>query len=113
MPINRNFVNTEGGAIVHGGYNSPLVVMATFAIFCFVRQKGKTNRVIDMISPLCFGIYLIHTLFINFLYKFAKFTPEKYPAMVVILGTLVLTFLLSMLFAYCARKIKIAKEYIL
>jgi surface polysaccharide O-acyltransferase-like enzyme len=113
MPLNRNFVSTEGGAIIHEGYNSPLVVMVTFALFCFMRQKGRTNKIIDMISPLCFGIYLIHTLFINFIYKFAKFTPEKYPLIVVIVGTLISTMLLSVLFTWCARKIKIVREYIL
>jgi surface polysaccharide O-acyltransferase-like enzyme len=120
MPLNRSFVLLEnGGHLILTGYNSPIVVMATFCIFCFFRQRNKTdkglrfNRIMDITAPLCFGIYLIHPLFINFLYKFANFSPERYPLIIIAIVTIIMTILLSICFGYLARKIKIIRTYIL
>jgi surface polysaccharide O-acyltransferase-like enzyme len=114
MPFNKNFVSLEnGGHIILTGYNSPIVVMVTVGIFCLLYQKDKKNKIMDAIAPMCFGIYLIHTLFINFLYKFIKITPEKYPLIIVIILTSILTILLSLCFSYLARKIKIIRLYLL
>jgi surface polysaccharide O-acyltransferase-like enzyme len=114
MPLNRNFVSlTDGRHIILTGYNSPIVVMATLCIFCLLHQRNKTNKTMDIIAPMCFGIYLIHTLFINFLYKYANLTPEKYPLIIVVILTTVITILLSIFFSYLARKIKIIRKYIL
>ena len=114
MPLNKNFVSlTNGGHIILTGYNSPIVVMVTLCIFCFLHQRNKTNKTMDIIAPLCFGIYLIHTLFINFLYKFIDISPEKYPLIIVIILTTVITILLSICFSHLARKIKIIRKYIL
>jgi surface polysaccharide O-acyltransferase-like enzyme len=114
MPLNKNFVSwTNGGSLILTGYNSPVVVMVAFAIFCLLRQKNKQNRIIETIAPMCFGIYLIHTLFINFIYKFIRFSPEKYPLIIVIVLTTVTTILLSISFSYLARKIKIIRKYLL
>jgi surface polysaccharide O-acyltransferase-like enzyme len=114
MPINNNFVNlTGGGNIVFFGYNSPIVVMSTVALFCFVHQKNKSAKIFNLLSPMCFGIYLIHTLFLNILYKFIKFTPEKYPLIIVIIGATSITIMFSIGFTYIARKINIVKKYIL
>jgi surface polysaccharide O-acyltransferase-like enzyme len=114
MPINKNFVNLSGGGhLILTGYNSPIVIMATFAIFCIMHQKNKANKIIEIIAPMCFGIYLIHTLFINFLYKFIKLTPGKYPLIIVIIMAIIITIVLSTGFSYIARKIKIIKKYVL
>ncbi|MDR3170508.1 MAG: acyltransferase family protein [Treponema sp.] len=112
MPlIDTRFVNLKGGgALSFLGYDSPLVVMITFGLFCLIRQNSKTNRLFDSLTPLCFGIYLIHTLFINFLYKFVKFTPQHYPLVLVIIGTMSITIVLSIAFSFCARKIGVIKN---
>jgi surface polysaccharide O-acyltransferase-like enzyme len=114
MPLNNEFVSmTGGGSIIFFGYNSPIVVMGTFVLFCFIHQKNKSNKFFDILSPMCFGIYLIHTLFINFLYKFIKFTPEKYPLINIIICVSITTFILSIGFTFIARKINIIKKYLL
>jgi surface polysaccharide O-acyltransferase-like enzyme len=114
MPLNKDFVNLSGGGhLILTGYNSPIVVMATFAIFCILYQKNKPSKIMETIAPMCFGIYLIHTLFINILYKFVKFSPEKYPLIMVVIITTLITIVLSMGFSYVARKIKIVKKYVL
>jgi surface polysaccharide O-acyltransferase-like enzyme len=114
MPLNKNFISFENaGRIILTGYNSPIVIMVTAAVFCLLYQGGKKNKAMDIIAPMCFGIYLIHTLFINFLYKFIKLTPEKYPLIIVIVLVTIITIVLSICFSYLARKIKIIKIYLL
>jgi surface polysaccharide O-acyltransferase-like enzyme len=114
MPLNKNFVIiSNGGHLILTGYNSPIVVMVTFAIFCLLHQKPEQSKTMDIIAPMCFGIYLIHTLFINFLYKFIKLSPEKYPLLIVVVLTTIITILFSMCFSYFVRKIKIIKTYLL
>jgi surface polysaccharide O-acyltransferase-like enzyme len=114
MPLIRNFVPlANGGHIILTGYNSPIVVMVTLCIFCLFHQRNKTTKIMDVIASMCFGIYLIHALFINFLYKFINISPEKYPLIVVVILTTIITILLSICFSYLARKIRIIRKYIL
>jgi surface polysaccharide O-acyltransferase-like enzyme len=114
MPLNKNFVSwTNGGSLILTGYNSPIVVMITFMIFCSLHQKNIRAKIMEIIAPMCFGIYLVHTLFINFIYKFIKFSPGKYPLIIVIIVTTIITILLSLSFSYFARKIKVIRKYLL
>jgi surface polysaccharide O-acyltransferase-like enzyme len=92
---------------------SPLVVMITFTVFCFVRQNIKTNKFHDFISKQSFGIYLIHPLFLHMFYKLLKFTPEKYPFITVITTVTIVTSLASILFTILCRKIKVIRKYVL
>ena len=112
ISLNKNFV--IGGDII-GLYGniSPLVVMITFCIFCYIRQNVCSNRVYEFISPLTFGMYLIHALFLNIFFKFLKFTPEKYPLIIVVICTGMATITLSLIFSIVARKIGIVKKYVL
>jgi surface polysaccharide O-acyltransferase-like enzyme len=114
MPLNDSFVSlSTGGDIILTGYNSPVVVMITFAIFCGFRQKNKALKTAGIIAPMCLGIYLVHMVFINFLYKFIKISPEKYPLPVIVILASLTTIVLSTAFSCLARKIKIVKKYIL
>jgi surface polysaccharide O-acyltransferase-like enzyme len=114
MPLDRNFVVlSSGGHIILTNYNSPIVVMIAFAMFCLFRQRNKTDKIIEIIAPLCFGVYLIHTLFTNFLYKFLGFSPEKYPLIIVVFSVTIITILFSILLTYLVRKIKIIRMYLL
>ncbi len=61
--------------------NSPIIAVTAILIFSAVKgtcpakiQQGflwKTDR-------LCFGVYLVHPVFIHFLYKFLKITPLSF-----------------------------------
>jgi surface polysaccharide O-acyltransferase-like enzyme len=113
MSLNSKFVEQPGGGLLFMEYNSPIVVLSAFGVFCTFRQRNRANKIFGMLSPLCFGVYLVHVLFINFMYKFVKFTPENYPFMAVITGVLIIDILLSILFTFFARKISIVRKYIL
>jgi hypothetical protein len=49
----------------------------------------------------------------QFLYKFLKFSPEKYPFIIVSIVTLPMTIILSLSFVYLARKVKVLEKYLL
>ena len=102
------------GAIV-GLYSniSPLVVMITVTIFCYIRQNKKVTKFHAIVSPYCFGIYLIHAFFLNIFYKAIKFVPRKYPLTMVVIIITAATSILSFGFSYYSCKIKVIKKYVL
>jgi surface polysaccharide O-acyltransferase-like enzyme len=58
MLLNDGFVNLENdGHLILTDYNSPLVIILTFAIFCLMFQKNKQNSVMNKIAPTGFGIF--------------------------------------------------------
>jgi surface polysaccharide O-acyltransferase-like enzyme len=112
MPINKNFINITS---IIGLYDniSPLVVMVTFCVFCYFRQNVNSNKLFDFISSQVFGIYLIHQFFLNMFFKFIKFTPDRYPFILVVVGIIIMTIMFSLLFSIISRKINIIKKYVL
>jgi surface polysaccharide O-acyltransferase-like enzyme len=106
MPLNKQMIlQSSSGRLLSLEQESPLVAMVACALFCFFRQKSTTNRIIDSLSSLCFGIYLIHPLFLFSLFLFFHFTPEAYPLGIVIFGSFMITTILSTVFSYYERKI--------
>ena len=84
------------------GYDSFLVAVIAALVFVLVKDVHVKN--VDRlwkIERLCFGVYLIHPLFINFIYKFMKITPlaagEFYPFSIVVFWILfvICSFVLS------------------
>ena len=64
------------------GYSSPLIVLMASAIFIMLKGCGgivgshqNIETLLWKLDRLCFGVYLIHPVFINFVYKFVKVTP--------------------------------------
>jgi surface polysaccharide O-acyltransferase-like enzyme len=112
MPINKNFINATNIIGLYGNI-SPLVVMITFCIFCYFRQNINSSKLFDFVSPHIFGMYLIHQFFINIFFKFIKFTPDRYPFVLVVVVITIMTIIFSLLFSIISRRIKIIKKYIL
>lgn len=73
------------------------------------------RKVIMHISKYCFGIYLIHNLFINLIYKGAKITPNYYPnytlfiSLVIMLIVPILSYIFSVAFMKIPKLGKIIK----
>ena len=68
------------------GYDSPMIAFLAIIVFClFIGVKSRKIDFLWKVDRLCFGVYLIHPVFINFVYKFLKITPITfnafYPAM--------------------------------
>jgi surface polysaccharide O-acyltransferase-like enzyme len=92
---------------------SPLNTLAAMAVFCFVRQTVRSSKFCDFLAPLCFGIYIVHMIFINFIYKALKFTPDRYNLILVVLVTFFATTVLSILTVYLLRKIEFIRKHLL
>lgn len=107
------FIIENNAALKTLGYESPIVVLAAFAIFSLCKNISRESKVIKFIAPLTFGIYIMHPVFINFCYKVLHLTVEKYSlgislfivSLITIVGSIVATFIL--------RLIPFVRKYIL
>lgn len=94
---------------------SPLVVCYAASIFVFFQNiDWKITENVWRLDRLCFGVYLIHPVFIHFAYKFIKITPVQFSHTG---GATVLFWAafsaLSFLASFILSKITIIKKYIL
>ncbi len=97
-------------------YNSPLIVVITILVFSLIRGiKVKNAQRLWQIDRLCFGVYLVHPIFINFTYKFLKITPLSAGR-----GYLFTTIVFWLIFVLCSfiaswvmGQVKLLKKYIL
>lgn len=97
-------------------YFSPLIAIFAMCIFDLFKQiKIKNNcDLIWKIDRLCFGVYLIHPLFIQFTYKFLKITPVMFELYYVMVILFFIVFVLSSFIgAWILSKVKILKQYVL
>ena len=88
------------------------MTMAIFNIFEDI--KLQENDLLWKIDRLCFGVYLIHPLFIQFTYRVLGITPMKFG--ITWIGTIVLFVFFvacSFAFSYIASLIKPLKKYVL
>lgn len=97
-------------------YNSPVNVIFTLSVYVIVSSAiyGETGKKLWLFDRLCFGVYLIHPVFIQFLYRFLKITPvsfEQWVIMTIIfsIGFTAIAFTCS----WVMSKIKPLKKYIL
>jgi surface polysaccharide O-acyltransferase-like enzyme len=62
--------------LVSGQYDSPVVAVLALCIFClFLRIRTETTNALWSLDRLCFGVYLVHPVFIHLLYRVLKVTP--------------------------------------
>lgn len=60
-------------------YDSPLSVIMAMSVFViFVTMKEINIRNVWKLDRLCFGVYLIHPLFIQFMYRALRITPADF-----------------------------------
>ncbi len=95
------------------GNESPFVALAAFSIFSLCKNLCGTkseNKLTKFLSPLTFGIYLIHPVSVNLCYKVLKLTPENYSFCVSLSSTLAITIFLSIFGTLFLRKLPIIKK---
>ena len=93
-----------------------MITFLSIAVFClFIGAKSKNTELLWKIDRLCFGVYLIHPVFINFIYKFLKLTPiafdNFYPIATVVFWAFFAVS--SFVGAWIMYQIPILKKYIL
>ena len=111
------------GYHVDMAYGYPLTILAAIFLFDFGwtreksgKLKAERSRLLKMISwlcPLCFGIYLIHPVFLNFFYKFLKITIMDFRLFVGIVAFFLVTLAGSVAGTWLLRKIPFLRKYVL
>lgn len=95
--------------------DSPIVALMAMSVFMiFTDIDFHESRLMWKIDRLCFGVYLIHPLFIQLTYRVFKITPMNFG--ITWLGTICvyLFFIVaSFLFSFVASLIKPLKKYVL
>ena len=90
------------------------VLMAT-SIFSLAKTacKQTTDFVDTVINPLSYGVYVIHALFLNVLYKVVRLTPERYNVVLMWSVAYLVTLAGSLLVVWLLRKIPVVRKYVL
>lgn len=107
-------------ASVADGYLQAGVLISSSAFFMFLLQKISSTQDFSMkmlkwvkeIAKYTFGIYLVHTLFIEQVYRRIGLSPNRFPTVISIAGFAVLTFLLSLAVSWCIKKIPMIGKWI-
>lgn len=97
-------------------YSSPIVALLAISLFgLFQRMINIKNReVLWKIDRLCFGVYLIHPVFIQAFYRTLGFTPMRFS--IYQIGTVLIwgiVCLLSFGLSWIVNRISVMKKYIL
>ena len=111
------------GYQVDMAYGYPLTILAAIFLFDYgwVREKkrkrktesGRWRQAVSWLCPLCFGIYLIHPIFLNFFYKFLKITIMDFRLFVGIVAFFLVTLVGSVAGTWLLRKIPFLRKYVL
>lgn len=99
-------------------YNYPFtVVLSLLLMVAFANaQLSEASKGADLLkagSDLCFGIYLIHPVFLNIFYKFLGWTPLSFYIGVSLPVFFVGVLALAFIGAWILRKIPAIKKYVL
>lgn len=97
-------------------YNSPVIAVMALCIFSLFRNgiRGGCSEILWKIDRLCFGVYLVHPVFIHFIYRFVKSTPVSFGRYYFsVIGFALLFTVSSFAASMILYKIGIARKYVL
>ena len=119
--VNRVILQRGNGP----GYDYPLTILMALCIFALgkdlgalrkdreQKKEGKGAKVLAFFADLCFGIYLVHPVFLNFFYKFIDVSLYDYPFIPGLIGFYLLTLAGAVVLAFLLRLIPPLKKYVL
>ena len=95
------------------GYEWPFNIILSSAIFYLFSSgaiKVRKNKVIQFISKYSFGIYVIHALWINVIYKCLHFYPDRLPAIVGETAIFIVVLILSIMSCLIIYRLPLIKK---
>ena len=98
-------------------YSSPIIVFMASAIFIMARNTIKENesffqiKAIPFLSNLSLGVYIIHMLWINLIYKAFKINPFEKP-IIMLFGVWIIVSVLSIISAWIMKKIPLLNKFV-
>lgn len=92
-------------------YDSPLIALLAVCLFLTAANSGIHGTWLSQHRELCFGIYLLHPVFLNLFYKFLGITPLDlgYGGILVFW---VAAFSLSLLGSWVMQRIPLLRKYV-
>lgn len=93
-------------------YDSPFVVLMSLAVFYLASCSQRNWTLCSRFRDYYFGMYLVHTMFLNLSYKFFHITPLLLGGYVLIPVFFLGTFLFSLLAAWIMKKMPLLGKYI-
>lgn len=93
-------------------YDSPFVVLMSLAVFYLASCSQKDWRYCSSLRDYYFGMYLVHTVFLNLAYKLFHITPLLLGGYVLIPVFFLGTFLLSLFTAWIMKKMPLLGKYV-
>lgn len=104
-----------GDYSVQMAYNYPFTVAVSLLLmqFAYGRESVKEWPAVTEVSRLCFGIYLVHPVFLNVLYKVFGISLLDFPIWLSLPGVFLTVLLLSGSVAWVMYQIPLLRKYIL
>lgn len=101
-------------AFIFSSYNSPFTALVACSLFVLFQkiQSPLPDRVWSL-DRLCFGVYLLHPVFVQLLYRTAKITPTGSWFPLKFLGTAVIILLVTFGVSWLLNLIKPLRKYVL
>ena len=93
-------------------YDSPFVVVMSLAVFYLASSCQKEWHLCSRLRDYYFGMYLVHTVFLNLAYKLFHITPLLFGGYILLPLFFLGTFILSMIAAWIMKKIPLIGKYV-
>ena len=106
----------EDGYRIDMAYANPLTVFASILLFAGIRflwEDKEAGKAVTFLSPLCFGVYLIHPVFLNFCYKFLHVSIMDFRFFIGVPLFFLIAYVGALIGAWILRKIPVFRKYIL
>lgn len=112
------FSRVDGSYVLQMAYNYPftvlLAVAGTITFFSLEENFSEKSRgVLKKMDELSFGVYLVHPVFLNVLYKGFHFSPLDYSLALTIPIIFVIALGGAVLITWVLRKFLILRKYVL
>lgn len=113
LQTNDFFCIENNAALIGTDYSSPFTLITAWAVFSLCKKAKAQSKCIQFLSPLTFGIYVLHPIPINFCYKVMHLTVEKYALLPSLLAVTIITLLFSILGTFFLRCIPFVRKNVL
>lgn len=100
------------GTNYHWSYESPIIICMSMCIYYLASCSEREWSVCSQFRDYYFGMYLVHTVFLNLAYKWFHVTPLLFDGYILLPVFFLGTFGLSLLTAWIMKKVPLLGKYV-
>lgn len=104
--------NCMAGTSYNWSYESPVIVAMSVCIYYLASCSQRAWTFCGKLRDYYFGMYLVHTVFLNLAYKWFHVTPLLFGGYILLPVFWIGTFALSLLTAWIMKKIPLLGKYV-